>query len=55
MPYKAGQALDAILAHLRDKKKNIHNHPLLAPPTRAPPGTLPVFAGIKSTTTTRNQ
>lgn len=36
--------IDRILAHLRDKEQHIATHALLAPPTRAPPGTLPLFA-----------
>jgi len=35
--------------------RHIATHPLLAPPTRAPPGTLPLFAGSESATTTLNQ
>ena len=44
-----------ILAHLRDKKRNTPTLTHLTPPTRAPPETLPLFAGSESTTTTRNQ
>jgi len=54
MPDKAGQALNVILAHLSDKEQNIPTHPLFAPPTKALPGTWPLFAGIESTTTTLN-
>ncbi len=43
MPDKAGQALEGILAHLRDKEQNTPALPHLAPPTRAPPGTLPAL------------
>ncbi len=45
MPDTAGQALDRILAHLREKEQNIPTLPLLVPPTRASPGALPLFAG----------
>jgi hypothetical protein len=39
MPDKAGQALDRILTHLRQKEQETPTRPLLVPPTRAPPGT----------------
>jgi hypothetical protein len=39
MPDKAGQALDRILTHLRQKEQEIPTRPLLVPPSRAPPGT----------------
>ena len=45
MPDTAGQALDRILAHLRDKEQGTSTLPHLAPPTRAPPATLSLFAG----------
>jgi hypothetical protein len=45
MPGKAGQALDRILTHLRQKEQEPPTRPLLVPPTRAPAGTLPLFAG----------
>ena len=49
IPDNAGQALDSILAHLREKEQGrpILSH--LAPPSRAPPGPLPLFAGREST------
>jgi hypothetical protein len=50
MPDTAGQALDRILAHLRDKEQGTPTLPHLAPPTRAPPATLSLFAGSESTT-----
>ena len=37
--------IDRILAHLREKEQTIPTLPLLVPPTRAPPGALPLFAG----------
>lgn len=37
--------IDRILAHLRKKEQSIPALPLLAPPTRAPPATLSLFAG----------
>jgi len=37
--------IDRILDHLRQKEQEQPTQPLLAPPTRAPPGTLPLFAG----------
>jgi hypothetical protein len=48
MPDKAGQALDRILTHLRQKERETPTRPLLVPPARAPPGTLPLFAGKDS-------
>jgi hypothetical protein len=47
--------IDRILAHLERKEQNTPTLPHLAPPTRAPPEILPLFAGSESTTTTRNQ
>ncbi len=63
MPDKAGQALERILAHLRDKEQNTPALPHLAPPTRAPPETypikrgrlLPLFAGNEYSSTAFNQ
>jgi len=49
------EAIDRILTHLRDKEQGTPTLPHLAPPTRAPPGTLPLFAGSESTTTTSGQ
>jgi len=43
MPDKAGQALDRILAHLRDKGQKPLTLPLLTPQPRASPETLPLF------------
>ena len=37
--------IDRILAHLHDKELDAPMRPHLAPPNRAPPGTLPLFAG----------
>lgn len=37
--------IDRILAHLREKEQTIPTLPLLVPPSRAPPGALPLFAG----------
>jgi hypothetical protein len=45
IPDTAGQALDRILAHLERKEQNTPALPHLAPPTRAPPETLALFAG----------
>jgi len=42
--------IDRILAHLRDKEQGTPTLPHLAPPTRAPPATLSLFAGSGSTT-----
>lgn len=42
--------IDRILTHLREKEQEAPARPLLVPPTRAPPGTLPLFAGSGSTT-----
>ena len=47
--------IDRILAHLRDKERSYTASPLLAPPSRAPPETLPLFAGSESTTTRPSQ
>ena len=47
--------IDRILAHLRDKEQDIPTLPLLAPPPRAPPETLPLFAGKDSSSTAFNQ
>ena len=37
--------VDRILAHLREKEQEAPARPLLVPPTRAPNGTFPLFAG----------
>ena len=47
--------IDRILAHLRDKERAYTASPLLAPPSRAPPETLPLFAESESTTTRPSQ
>ena len=40
-------AIDRILAHLESKEHNTPALPHLAPPTRASPETLPLFAGTE--------
>ncbi len=45
----------AILAHLRAKEQAAPTLPLLMPPTRAPPDTLPLFAGKEPGSTPLNQ
>jgi len=40
--------IDRILDHLRRKEQDAPVRPSLAPPTRAPPGTLHLFSGKKS-------
>jgi len=47
--------IDKILAHLREKEQDIPTLPLLTPPPRAPPETLPLFAGKESKSTQFNQ
>ncbi len=47
--------VDRILAHLRDREHDIPTVPLLTPPTRAPPETLPLFAGKDPSLTAFNQ
>jgi hypothetical protein len=47
--------IDRILAHLRDREQDVPTLPLLTPPTRAPPETLPLFAGKDSSLTAFNQ
>lgn len=39
------ETVDRILDHLRQKEQETPTRPLLEPPTRAPPGTLSLFAG----------
>jgi len=39
--------IDRILAHLESKEQNTPTLPHLAPPTRASPETLPLFAGTE--------
>ena len=40
--------IDRILDHLRQKEQETPTRPLLVPPSRAPPGALPLFAGKDS-------
>jgi hypothetical protein len=47
--------IDKILAHLRNKEQDSPTLPHLVPPTRAPPETLPLFAGKDSSTTALHQ
>ena len=47
--------IDQILAHLREKEQEAPARPLLVPPTRAPPETLPLFAGKESASSQFNQ
>ena len=47
--------IDRILAHLRDREQDIPTVALLTPPPRAPPETLPLFAGKDSRSTAFNQ
>jgi hypothetical protein len=47
--------IDRILAHLRETEKGTPTLPHLAPPSRAPPETLPLFAGSESKITILNQ
>ncbi len=47
--------IDRILAHLRDREQDIPTLPLPTPPTRAPPETLPLFAGKDSSPTALRQ
>ena len=47
--------IDRILDHLRRKEQETPTQPLLAPPTRAPPGTLPLFAGKEPSLSQFNQ
>jgi hypothetical protein len=47
--------IDRILARLRETEKDAPARPLLAPPSRAPPETLPLFAGSESKITILNQ
>ena len=47
--------IDSILAHRRRKEQDTPTRPLMVPPSRGPPETLPLFAGSESTTTTLNQ
>jgi len=47
--------IDRILAHLESKEQNTPALPHLAPPTRASPKSLPLFAGKDSSSTTPHQ
>ena len=47
--------IDRILAHLREKEQDVPTLPLLVPPPRAPPETLPLFIGKESEFTEFNQ
>ncbi len=47
--------IDRILAHLYEKAQAIPTPPLLIPPPRAPPETLPLFARSESAATALNQ
>ena len=47
--------IDQILAHLREKEQDAPARPLLVPPTRAPPETLPLFAGKETVLSQFNQ
>ncbi len=47
--------IDKILAHLERKEQKSSPLAHLAPPTRAPPETLPLFAGKDSNTTALHQ
>lgn len=47
--------IDRILTHLRQKEQETPTRLLLVPPTRAPPGTLPLFDGKDSSTTALHQ
>ena len=49
------EIIDRILAHLRDKEPATLSLPLLTPPSRAPPETLPLFAGMEVGSTPLNQ
>ena len=40
--------IDQILAHLRRKEQDTPIRPLLIPPTRAPPATLPLSSGRRA-------
>jgi hypothetical protein len=46
--------IDRILAHLREKQQGRPTLSRLVPPSRAPTGPLPLFAGRESATTTLN-
>jgi len=49
------ETIDRILAHLRQKEQEPPTRPLLVPPTRAPPDTLPLFAGKEPALSQFNQ
>ena len=52
---KDQDVIDRILAHLREKEQGTPTLPHLAPPSRASPETLPLFAGSESKITMLNQ
>ena len=47
--------IDRILDHLHRKEQETPNQTLLTPPSRAPPSTLPLFAGKEPSSTAFNQ
>ena len=47
--------IDRVLAHPRDKERGSPTLPHLVPPSRAPPETLPLFAGKESANSQFNQ
>ena len=47
--------IDRILDHMRQKEQTTLARPLLVPPTRAPPDTLPLFAGKEAVISQVNQ
>jgi hypothetical protein len=49
------EVIERILAHLSDSEQDIPTLPLPTPPARAPPETLPLFAGTGSSSTAFNQ
>jgi hypothetical protein len=49
------EIIDRILAHLHKTEQATPALPLLTPPSRAPPETLPLFAGKDSSSTALNQ
>jgi hypothetical protein len=49
------EIIDRILSHIHKKEQATPALPLLTPPSRAPPGTLPLFAGKESSVTVIDQ
>ena len=47
--------IDRVLAHLSEKEQDLPTLPLLKPVPRAPPETLPFFAGKEPSSTTYDQ